>query len=143
GEGEEEEVVSLRLVGLGVQLHSKSYGARFSFSMQDLDLEDRLQESSKITKAARSFVPDGAADVVAVGEEEGEEPKARDEVGVPSPPNSLPPTRDGGGSGGSGGDEDGEQPAAGDMATTRPRLCLWQRRVGGNGGWTATGGSGG
>lgn len=36
---EEEEVVSLLLVGLGLQVHSKSYGARFSFSMQDLDLE--------------------------------------------------------------------------------------------------------
>lgn len=36
---EEEEVASLRLVGLGMQLHSKSHGARFSFSMQDLDLE--------------------------------------------------------------------------------------------------------
>lgn len=40
GDGdEEEEVVSMRLVGLGMQLHSKSYSARLSFSMQDLDLE--------------------------------------------------------------------------------------------------------
>lgn len=39
---EEEDVLSLRLVGLGMQLHSKSYSARFSFSMQDLDLEVRL-----------------------------------------------------------------------------------------------------
>lgn len=38
GEGE-EKVVSLRLLGMGVQLHSKSYGARFSFSLQDVDLE--------------------------------------------------------------------------------------------------------
>ncbi|CAN0386889.1 unnamed protein product, partial [Ectocarpus fasciculatus] len=78
-EGEEEEVVSLRLVGLGVQLHSKSYGARFSFSMQDLDLEDRLQASSKKrgTKAAPGFVPDGAP--VAGVREEGEEPKASEE----------------------------------------------------------------
>lgn len=35
----EEEVVSLRLVGLGVQLHSKTYSARCSFSLQDLELE--------------------------------------------------------------------------------------------------------
>lgn len=41
-EEQEEEVVSLRLVGLGMQLHSKSYSARFSFSMQDLDLKVRL-----------------------------------------------------------------------------------------------------
>lgn len=38
----EEEVASLRLVGLGMQLHSKSYSARFSFSMQDLDVEVRF-----------------------------------------------------------------------------------------------------
>lgn len=38
-EEEQQEVVSLRLVGLGMQLHSKSYSARFCFSMQDLDLE--------------------------------------------------------------------------------------------------------
>ena len=41
-EEQEEEVVSLRLVGLGVQLHSKSYSARCSFSMQDFDLEVRF-----------------------------------------------------------------------------------------------------
>lgn len=41
-EEQEEQVVSLRLVGLGMQLHSKSYSARFSFSMQDLDLEVRV-----------------------------------------------------------------------------------------------------
>lgn len=38
-EEDQQEVVSLRLVGLGMQLHSKSYSARFCFSMQDLDLE--------------------------------------------------------------------------------------------------------
>lgn len=97
-------------------------------------VQDRLQASSKKrgTKAAPGFVPDGAP-VAGVGEE-GEEPKASEEEGVPSPPNSLlPPTRDGG-----SGDDDGERPA-GDMATTRPRLCLWQRRGGGNGEWTAGG----
>lgn len=44
-EEEQQEVVSLRLVGLGMQLHSKSYNARFCFSMQDLDLEVRCTAS--------------------------------------------------------------------------------------------------
>lgn len=42
GQEEEDKVLSLRLVGMGVQLHSKSFGARFSFSLQDLDLEVTL-----------------------------------------------------------------------------------------------------
>lgn len=41
-EKSEDEVVCLRLVGLGMHLHSKSSSARFSFSVQGLDLEVRV-----------------------------------------------------------------------------------------------------
>ncbi|CAM9510658.1 unnamed protein product [Pylaiella littoralis] len=116
---EEEDVVSLRLVGLGVQLHSKSHGARFSFSMQDLDLEDRLQASRR----GRPGVESRSASAPATFAEEGEETKTRDDVLCSTPPSTaVAPSRRGSSGGGS---DVGERPA-GDMATTRPRLCLWQ-----------------
>lgn len=52
GLGDEEEVASLCLIGLGMQLHSKSHGARFSFSMQDIDLEVPERGLLGITRCA-------------------------------------------------------------------------------------------
>ncbi|CAN0370922.1 unnamed protein product, partial [Discosporangium mesarthrocarpum] len=56
-EEEEEGVVAMKLVGLGVRLHSRSYDARLSMSMKEAHLEDCLStQNIRASNPAAPFV---------------------------------------------------------------------------------------
>lgn len=102
--------------------------------------QDRLQASKRRRTSAAVNVDSPVSDTAATAEEAGEDVTTGQGV-LPPMPLTTPPvaasstrgsssSNGGGGGGGGGYDDDAGEKPSGDMATTTPRLFLWEPREG-------------